>query len=105
MNQSEAIVSCVYPYDVDPSLIEKLCIDHYVDPLEEYSASDKEKVARVAIDVLRCLISLSSENNQGYSLSYNVDKLKDRIHTIAKFNGFTDIAEEFNVKPKVFIEN
>lgn len=99
----DAIIGSLYPYDVDDSLILKACIDNDVSLDDTYSAKHKEIVARVSIDVLVNLISLSSESDSGYSLSYNVDKLKERICSIAKSNGFADIADEYNNKPMVYI--
>lgn len=99
----EAIIGNLYPYDVDENLINKACIDNDVEPNDEYSIINKEKIARVSIDILISLITLSSESDSGYSLSYNVDKLKDRICFLAKKNGFADIAEEYDQRPKVYI--
>ena len=91
MTNYEAIIGNLYPYDVDENLILKACIDM------------SESVARVSIDILSHLISLSSESDSGYSLSYNVDRLKDRICSIAKKHGLADIAEQFDSRPTVYI--
>lgn len=99
----DAIIGNLYPYDVDDNLILKACIDHDVAPEDEYSYEAKSVVARVSIEILVNLISLSSESDSGYSLSYNVDKLKERICFIAKSNGFADVADEYDIKPKVYI--
>lgn len=99
----EAIIGNLYPYDVDENLINKACIDNDVEPNDEYSINNKEKIARVSIDILINLITLSSESDSGYSLSYNVDKLKDRICFLAKKNGLDGIAEEYDQRPKVYI--
>lgn len=104
MTNYDAIASSLYPYDVDDLTIEKYCIDMGVDKEGKYDVSVKESVARIAIDILReILYNLSSESNAGYSLSYDTDKLKERIFNIAKHNGFKDIVEEFNPRPKVYI--
>lgn len=47
------------------------------------------------------LIGLSSESNGGYSLGYDTTQLSQRIHDLAKDNGLTDIADEFNSRPKI----
>lgn len=99
----DAIIGNLYPYDVDDNLILKACIDRDVNPWDEYSSELKPVVASICIEILVNLVSLSSESDSGYSLSYNVDKLKERICFIAKSNGFADIADEYDVKPKVFI--
>lgn len=99
----DAIVSNLYPYDVDENLILKACIDCDVFPEDEYSVEARESVARATIYILANLISLSSESDSGYSLSYNVDKLKERICFIARSNGLADIADEYDNKPKVYI--
>ena len=104
MTNYDAIASSLYPYDVDDLIIEKFCIDMAVNKDDEYNISSKEVVARITISILKdVLYNLTSESNAGYSLSYDTDKLKERIYNIAKYNGFKDIVEEFNPKPKVFI--
>lgn len=99
----EAIIGNLYPYDVDDNLIHKACIDNDILPSDEYSKDMAEAVAKVSIDILSHLISLSSESDSGYSLSYNVDALKERILSIAKRYGIDDVAKEFDKQPKVYI--
>lgn len=94
----EAINSSLYPYAVDESLLAKLCIDSDIDSEDEYVASDREKVARVVIHALQNLVSLVSESNGGYSLSYDVDKIQERICSIARFNGLQDIVQEYDTR-------
>lgn len=103
MTNYEAIIGNLYPYDVDENLILKACIDNDLIQEDEYSKDMAVSVARVSIDILSHLISLSSESDSGYSLSYNVDKLKDRICSIAKKHGLADIAEQFDSMPTVYI--
>ena len=80
MKNSEVISARLYPYDVD---------------------ANKVSVAKAAIDILKQLIVLASEGNGGYSIGYNVEELRRRIHALAKDNGLTDIADEFNLQPTV----
>lgn len=101
MTNYEAISATIYPYDVDENLIKKSCIDQDIDPDTAYQRSNKTEVAKASISVLRNMVSLSSEGDNGYSLSYDTDKLKERIVSIAKENGLTDIAEEFDQKPRI----
>lgn len=104
MTNYDAIASSLYPYDVDDILIEKYCIDAGINKDNEYNASQKECIAKITVDILReILYNLSSESNAGYSLSYDTNKLKERIYNIAKLYGFKDVVAEFNPKPKVFI--
>ena len=101
MTNYDAISARLYPYNVDDNLIAVACVDAGLGQEDEYSAKDKKPVAKAAIDVLRQLIVLTSESNGGYSLGYDVNELRRRIHDIAKDNGFADIAEEFNARPTV----
>lgn len=101
MTNLEAISASLYPYDVDTFLKEKVCIDEGVDAQAVYTATDKVSVAKATIAILRNLIVLASESNGGYSLSYNTDGLKERIFNLAKDNGLTDIADEFDTKSKI----
>ena len=86
MKNFEAISASLYPYDVDPFLKEKACIDEGIDTQADYTVTDKISVAKATIAILRNLIVLASESNGGYSLSYT-DKLAKRIFHIAKENG------------------
>lgn len=104
MTNYDAIASSLYPYDVDNLVIEKYCVDMEVAMEDYYESSMREKIARITVSILRdILYNLSSESNAGYSLSYDTNKLKERIYNIAKDNGFSDIASEFNPRPKVYI--
>lgn len=101
MTNFEVISARLYPYSVDDNLIAVACLDAGIDQNTEYSVDAKKIVAKAAIDVLKHLIVLASENNGDYSLGYDVNELRRRIHAIAKDNGFADIADEFNPQPTV----
>lgn len=101
MTNYEAISARLYPYNVDDGLIYVSCIDAGISPTNEYCSAARKSVAKASIDVLRQLVVLTSESNGGYSLGYDVNELRRRIHAIAKDNGFADIAEEFNERPTV----
>ena len=96
MTNFEAISARLYPYNVDDNLIAVACLDAELKTEDEYATGNKVSVAKASIDVLKQLIVLSSESNGGYSLGYDTDKLRRRIHDIAKDNGLNDIADEFN---------
>lgn len=91
----------LYPYDVEPMLVRKHCIDLDIEAEDYYSASNKKKVAGITVAILRNLLVLNSESDSGYALSYSTEGLKKRIVAIAKENELTDIAEEFNDRPSV----
>lgn len=97
----DAISAAIYPYNVDDALIEKVCIDSDMSKDSEYSKADKLSVAKATIAILRNLITLSSESDAGYSLSYDVNKLKERIFAIATDNGLADVAEEFDTRSRI----
>lgn len=101
MTNFEAISARLYPYNVDDNLIAIACLDAGLGTDDEYDAANKLLVVRAAIDILKQLIVLSSESNGGYSLGYNVEELRRRIHALAKDNSLTDIADEFNAAPTV----
>lgn len=101
MRVSDAITAQLYPYEVDMLLIEKACVDNEMTPAEEYYVEMKQSVAKTAIAILRNLIVLQSESNGGYSLSYNVEALKERIYRLAKDNGLADIAEEYDIRSRI----
>ena len=101
MTNFEAISARLYPYNVDDNLITVACEDAELKTEDEYATGNKVSVAKASIDVLKQLIVLSSESNGGYSLGYDTDELRRRIHDIAKDNGLTDIADEFNATPTI----
>ena len=101
MTNFEAISARLYPYNVDDNLIAVACLDAELKTEDEYATGNKVSVAKALIDVLKQLIVLSSESNGGYSLGYDTDELRRRIHDIAKDNGLTDIADEFNATPTI----
>lgn len=101
MTNYDAISAMLYPYDVEPMLVQKHCIDNNIIDDDEYDATLKAEIARITITILNNLLVLSSESDSGYSLSYSSEGLKKRIVSIAKENGLTDIAEEFNDRPSV----
>ena len=101
MTNFEAISARLYPYNVDDNLIAVACLDAELKTEDEYATGNKVSVAKALIDFLKQLIVLSSESNGGYSLGYDTDELRRRIHDIAKDNGLTDIADEFNATPTI----
>ena len=101
MTNLEAISASLYPYDVDQFLKEKACIDEGIDAQADYTATDKISVAKAAIAIMQNLIVLMNESDGGYSLSYNTDGLKEHIFYLAKENGLTDIAEEFDTRSRI----
>ena len=101
MTNFEAISARLYPYNVDDNLIAVACLDAELKTEDEYANGNKVSVAKASIDVLKQLIVLSSESNGVYSLGYDTDELRRRIHDIAKDNGLTDIADEFNATPTI----
>ena len=97
----EAIIGSLFPYEVDESLIRKTAIDLDIDEEAEYVISDRESVARATIFILQNLITLTSENNEGKSASYDVSRIKERISSIAAFNGLDDVASEYDTRSRI----
>lgn len=96
MTISEAVTALLYPYEVDINLVHLACIDNEMVPEELYDVDMKGSVAKATIAILRNLITLQSESNGGYSLSYNIDGVRERISQIARDNGLKDVAEEYS---------
>lgn len=101
MTNFEAISAEIYPYNVDDNLISKACLDNNINEEKDYDKSQKSSIAMSAVDILKKLIVLSSESNGGFGLSYDTDKIKERIYNIAVENDLSDIAEEFAIKPTI----
>lgn len=101
MTNYDAISAMLYPYDVEPMLVQKHCIDLDVEGTDVYDATQKAVIAQITIAILRNLIVMTSESDSGYSLGYSTEGLKKRIASLAKENGLTDIAEEFTDAPTV----
>lgn len=102
MTNFEAISARLYPYNVDDNLIIVACMDAGLKAEAEYwGQTGKISVAKATIDILKQLIVLSSEGNGGYALGYDVDMLRERIYALAKDNGLTDIADEFDSRSSI----
>lgn len=101
MTNAEAISALLYPYDVDTTLIEKACIDEGISAQGVYDKDAGGSIAKAAIAVLKQLLVLVSESNGGYSLSYNIEGLKERIYSLSKQYGYTEIAEEYITKSRI----
>lgn len=99
MKNFEAISASLYPYDVDPFLKEKACIDEGIDTQADYTVTDKISVAKATIAILRNLIVLASESNG--AIHCRTRTTGKRIFHIAKENGLDDIAEEFDTRSKI----
>lgn len=102
MTNFEAISARLYPYNVDDNLINIACEDASLPVDGKYVPENKIPVIKAAIDVLKQLIVIDSEGNGGYSLGYDTEKLTRRIYALAKDNGLTDIADEFDSAPQIF---
>ena len=101
MKNFEAISASLYPYDVDPFLKEKACIDEGIDTQADYTVTDKISSGKSHNrPFCENLIVLASEEQRGYSLSYHGQTGKAHFH-IAKENGLDDIAEEFDTRSKI----
>ena len=102
MTNFEAISARLYPYNVDDNLIAVACEDAGLDAEVKYrSQTDKISVTKAAIDILEQLIVLSSESNGGYGLGYDVNKVRERIYTLATNNGLSAIADKFDDAPTI----
>lgn len=96
----EAISAKVYPYDVDKNVILDACAEEEINSSETYIKSvHKVSVIKAAIYVLRALLVLSSEGNNGYSLSYDKDSLEKRIAYLAKDIDQADTVSD--LRPKI----
>lgn len=101
MTNADAITALLYPYDVETTLIEKVCIDEGISSQGEYDKIAGGNIAKATIAVLQQLMVLASESNGGYSLSYNIEGLKERIYLLAKQYEYTEIAEEYITKSRI----
>lgn len=82
MTNIEALISDCYPYSIPKGLLEKCLVDVELEPSEPYESGDERSIATAACKVLSKLISLTSENEGGFSQSYDVQALKSRIESI-----------------------
>lgn len=96
MTNLEAVKSVLYPYDVDENLIAKTMIDNNLLEDEIYGKEQKFDVAKIAIEILLQLVVLSSESNNGYSLSYSIEGLQQRIVSLAKENNLSDMLQDLS---------
>ena len=101
MTLYEAVKAELLQYSASKSTIEKALVDAGLEPSATYSASDKVNVARVVITILRRLVSLASENEGGFSQSYNVGELKKYLKLFAAENGLSDLVEDISTDDQI----
>ncbi len=83
----EALISDCFPYTVPNGLLEKCLIDADLEAVADYENSLEKPIAIASVQALSKLLSLASENEGGFSQSYNVEALQKRIESICNKHG------------------
>jgi len=104
MTNYEAAKADLLQYTASKASIQKRMLDAGIDPDGTYSVASKRDIAKVVIDILRGLLSLSSESEGGFSQSYNRKGLEDYIKSYANENDLaelvSDLSDNYNVSDK-----
>lgn len=102
MTNFEAISAELGLYAVPDSHICYFARKNELNPDADNTPQDDVNIAKAAISILRRLYVIASENNGGYELTYkDAKEINMMIHAIAKENGLTDIAEEFDTRSRI----
>lgn len=95
MTLYEAVKSELLQYSASKGSIEKALTDAGLGASDTYDpTAHKTAVAKVVITILRRLLSLSSENEGGFSQSYSIEGLKKYLKLYAAENGLSDLVED-----------
>lgn len=86
MTNADAIIEDLRPYPVRKSLIERKCIKHQLEPIEEIS--DEKKIALIVIEVLVQMLTLNNVAEGGVSLSFDKDGVEEYIKLLCGQHGF-----------------
>lgn len=97
MTLYEAIKAELGQYTASRSTIEKALADSGLESSATYnSSSHKTAVAKIAISILRRLVSLQSESEGGFSQTYSIADLKRYLKSFAAENGLSDLVEDIS---------
>jgi len=86
MNYLEAIREDLHPFPVRTSLIERQCVKQGVSPIDENI--DEKIVSMCVLEILSQMIALGGVSEGGVSFSFDTEKVKERIKSICRKNGF-----------------
>jgi hypothetical protein len=70
LTQKEAILS-FFSFDVPEGLVDKVIIDRSISPDANYTTGDTEKVELAAADIAGGLVTLASEKEGDFSITYD----------------------------------
>ena len=78
-----------FGFEIPEALVEKALIDRAVSGTANYTSADTEKV-ELAVADLCLLVTLSSESEGGYSITYDAKKLNELRSRLPKKHGVED---------------
>lgn len=91
MTIEQAIKARLYPYTLPDASIELMAENHGLDIEDDYSKDEHEiTLARIEIEGLWQLITLSKEQDNGSTQEYNVKLIEKRIRRVAGLYGLDD---------------
>lgn len=87
MNNKEALAAVVSISGVSDSLLSKSLLDASIDGTELYTTVNREGIDKVAIEVLKSMLSVASISEGGFSISYDREAIKGRLTMLASQYG------------------
>lgn len=94
MTNTEAVKRAIQIPGYSEEAIEKFLFDAGIDGTVNYIASDKSKINLIAIEALKGMLAVMSITEGGYSISYSVEGIKERL-------GYLETVEGISGQPKV----
>jgi len=79
----DALRSECVPYSISELTLQKSLIDLGLNPADEYSQKDREKVNEAVLNVLKKLLVLKSESEDGFSQNFDIEALRKRIQELS----------------------
>lgn len=87
----DAIVSTLEPYVLSDNAIRLMALNHGLDSESEYIKDEhEEELAKIEIEGLYKVITLTKDSDAGTSQSYNIKGIEERIMHIRRKWGFVD---------------
>lgn len=97
MTNSKAIIEDLRPYPVRRSLVERKCVRYGLDP--SANISDEKLIAKIVIEILVQMISMSNVSEGGVSFSFDKESVQLYISNLCRQHGFD--SQEFIQEPAV----
>lgn len=102
MTIKEATIAALQVSGYSDSAIEKALLDNGLNGSDSYSSGNSKDVDLIAIEVLQGMLSVASVTEGGFSVSYSIIGIKNRLAYLSAKNGISDVTKPSISSPKVW---